>query len=185
MAEPLLCLLARCAVPGRHREHCDDEQCRGCQPARARDGGRLCELHTLHIGQDAARLAELYDVLALRLLGGSGHGEPVSGTPDDTRVPNPAAVEVRTDIRHTLVAWYRLISEERGWSLPADEVADLAGYVARSAQWLAATEYADEVADELHDLVRRARQVAYPSGARVIEIAPCPVEGCGGTVKAI
>lgn len=186
MAEPLLCLLASCALPGRHRDGCTDDVCRGCQPAQAADGLNLCRLHTDRIPTDAAAAAVLYDELALRLLGGTGGGEPVSGTADRTRLPNPAAVDARATIRHTLVAWCRLIAEQRGFALPDDDVHAMAAYVARSATWLAATDYADEAADELHQLAHgRMRAVAYPTGARVVEIAPCPHDGCGGTVKAI
>jgi len=185
MAEPLLCLLQSCRIPGRHGEDCEGGDCRGCQRARAADGLRLCTRDTERIGQDAIAAAELYDELALRLAGGSGSGEPVSGTSDTTRLPNPAAVEARATVRHVLVGWCRLISEERGFLLPPDTVEAMAAYIMVSATWLAATDYAAEVADELRDLRRQAWRVAYPSGARVIEIAPCPQPGCGGTVKAI
>lgn len=201
MVEPVLCLLPTCRVPGRqHRDGCDGEQCT-CLRAQAADGLKLCRHHTDRIGSDAQDLAQLYDELALRLLGGTGMGERVGGTPDDTRVPNPAAVEVRTEIRHVLVAWCRLVAEERGFALPADDVEAMGAYVARSATWLAATEYADEVAGELGALRSRAWGVAYPSGTRTIEIAPCPmlilIEApddpnwvptlvrCGGTVRAV
>lgn len=175
MAEPLLCLLATCRVPGRHGEDCPGGDCRGCQRARAADGLRLCQHDVERIGQDAITAAELYDELALRLAGGTGSGEPVSGTSDTTRLPNAAAVEARATIRHALVAWCRLIAEERGWSLPDDTVHAMAAYIAKDPAWLAATEYADEAATELHDLAYgRARRVAYPSGTRRVSPGPCP-----------
>lgn len=185
MAEPVLCLLATCRVPGRqHRDGCDGERCT-CLRARAADGLRLCQRDTERIGQDAITLAELHGELALRLLGGTGMGERVGGTPDDTRIPNAAAVEVRTEIRHVLVAWCRLIAEERGFLLPPDTVEAMGAYVMVSATWLAATEYADEVASELGELRRRAWGIAYPSGTRAIDIAPCPMPQCTGTVRAV
>lgn len=183
MAEPVLCLLAYCRMPGRHGEDCPGDDCRGCQRARAADGLRLCSLHTDRLGQDVLTAAQLYDELALRLQAGTGSGEPVSGTSDTTRLPNPAAVEMRTEIRHVLAGWTRLIAEERGFHLPADEVAAMARYIKRSVAWLAAGEYADEAAGELHDLRGRAWGIAYPSGTRRVAIAPCPL--CAGTVHAL
>lgn len=185
MAEPVLCLLSTCAVPGRqHRDGCDGEQCT-CLRAQAAPGLYLCQRDTDRIGSDAQDLAQLHGELALRLLADTGTGERVAGTPDDTRIPNAAAVEVRTEIRHVLAAWCRLVAEERGFALPADEVSAMGAYVARSAEWLAATEYADEVAGELAALRSRAWGVAYPSGTRVIDIAPCPMPDCAGTVRAV
>lgn len=179
-----LCLLSTCRIPGRHRDGCTGD-CGGCLPALAADGLRLCTLHAARIGQHAVQLAELYDELALRLVAATSSGEPVSGSGDTTRLPNPAAVEVRTEIRHVLVSWCRLISEERGFALPVDQVQALGRYVAASAPWLAASEYADEVAGELADLRRRAWGVAYPSGTHTVHVGPCPQVGCGGTLTAV
>jgi hypothetical protein len=180
-----LCLVARCAIPGRHADGCANDTCRGCQRAQAADGLRLCRLHTERISRDAHTAAELWGELALRLLGGTGNGDRVSGTAERTRLPNPAAVEMRAEIRHVLASWCRLIGDERGWTLPADQVDAMAVYVARNAEWLAAGEYAGEVSDELDDLARRGRRLAYPSGARMVEVGPCVRDGCGGTVRAI
>lgn len=178
-----LCLLATCRVPGRHRDGCTAD-CRGCLPAQAADGLRLCQRDTDRIATDARQLADLYDELALRLLGGTGLGEPVSGSAD-SRLPSPAAVDMRTEIRHILASWCKLIAEERGFALPDDQVPVLGRYVATSARWLAATEYADEVASELGELRRRAWGIAYPSGTHTVHVGPCPEDGCGGTLTAV
>ena len=78
----------------------------------------------------------------------------------------------------------RLISEERGITLPADDVTAMAGYVARHAEWLAATDYAGEVADELAEHAGRAWGLAYPNGTSVAKLPePCPT--CGGMLLAI
>src|SRR5689334_15931873 len=103
----LLCIAPRCRHP-RHQPGCTDQQCADHPAWPAAPGLRLCDRHTQDIARDAATAAQLYDELALRLLGGSGGGEPVSGTADRTRLPNPAAVEARATIRHVLVAWCRL-----------------------------------------------------------------------------
>jgi hypothetical protein len=154
-------------------------------PRTAAPGLRLCDWHVDRLGQDVLDVAALYDELALRLNAGTGSGEPVSGTSDTTRLPNPAAVEVRTEIRHVLVSWCRLVAEERGFTLPADEVGAMGAWLKRSLAWLAASEYADEVADEFRDLRGRAWRIAYPSGARSIPMGPCPMPDCPGAVRGL
>lgn len=180
-----LCISPRCKARGYHQRDCDDADCGGCLPRLAADGLRLCHFHTRRIADDSRRAAELHDELALRLTGAGLPGERTSGTPDHGADLDPRAVDARAAIRHTLVAWCRLIADERGIGLPADTVPALGAYVARHAEWLAATEYADEVSDELHGLVSDAYPIAYPSGARVFPIGDCPHDGCAGTIKAI
>jgi hypothetical protein len=182
---PSLCVSPHCRARGYHHPDCQDADCAGCTPRLAADGVRLCPLHVRRIGEDAVKAAGLHDEIALRLTGAGQAGERTSGTPDHGTDLDPRAVEVRATIRHTLVSWCHLIAEERGHALPADTLPALGGYVARHAEWLAATEYAGEVSDELHALVSAAWPVAYPSGARVFPVGPCPHDGCTGTLKAI
>lgn len=173
----ILCRSPYCGLPGRHRTDCDTPTCRGCLPAHAADGLMLCAVDTRRLGENAVKAAELHGELelALKASGSGGHSnnKPGSGTP-----PRDAVVEMRATIRHTLVSWCRLIAEERGFALPADEVTAMGGYVARHAEWLAATDYAGEAAGELTDLTRRAWGLAYPSGTRRLMVGPCPL--CGG-----
>lgn len=113
---PLLCAALRCRDP-RHQPGCDQE----CAPHPARiaaDGLRLCSWHTDRLATDAAQAAQLHAELAERLVGGSGHGEPVSGTHGHDRAPADAVVAMRTEIRHTLMSWVHLVAEERGVTLP-------------------------------------------------------------------
>jgi hypothetical protein len=180
-----LCVSPYCKARGYHQPDCADADCGGCVPRLAADGLRLCHVHTRRIAEDAAKAAELHDELTLRLTGAGQAGQRMSGTPDHGTELDPRAVEARATIRHTLVSWCRLIAEERGHALPADTLTALAGYVAKHAEWLAATEYAGEVSDELHTLVSDAYPIAYPSGARVFAVGGCPHDGCTGTVKAI
>jgi hypothetical protein len=58
---------------------------------------------------------------------------------------------------------------------PEISVDQAAAFVAKHAEWLAAQEFAGEASDELSELRSKAWRVAYPSGARTIPIAPCPV----------
>jgi hypothetical protein len=172
----LLCAAPRCAIPRRHRGGCDTD-CRGCLPARAADGIRLCPVDLRRLATNAAKVAELHGELEL-VLKAAGNGERTASKPGPGTPPRDAVVEMRTEIRHVLVSWCRLISEERGFALPDDQVPAMGAYIARYADWLAAQEYAGEVADELAGLASRAWGVAYQTGTRRVVVGPCPL--CGG-----
>jgi hypothetical protein len=195
--------VARCGIPRRHHDGCDDQQCRGCLPGWAADGLRLCAHHAARIGGDAIKAAVLHGELELVLRPSGGGGR--TGKPGSASPPRDDVVAMRTEIRHVLVSWCLLISEERGISLPTrleveqlpdgfigpprrrrvhDETAlSVGGYVAKHAEWLAAQPYAGEVSDELASLASRARGIAFPSGTRRVEAGPCPL--CPGTLTAL
>lgn len=181
-----LCVAPGCRARGQHANDCPGGDCRGCLPRRAADGLRLCWQHARHLETDARQLAPLYDELALALAGISSPICRVSGSPDrSSRIPNPAAIEVRGTIRAVLAAWCRLIAEGRGVELPRDEVADMSEYVARHAHWLAAHPAAGDASAELRELAVRAHRIAYPDGTRVVAVGPCPRDGCDGTIRAV
>jgi hypothetical protein len=146
------------------------------------------------LGEDSIAAARLHGELAQRLLGGQGIGDKVSGTPGP-QYPDQRAVEARTLIRHTLAAWCRLIAEERGVELPADQVVAMGEFVALHASWLAAQSFAREASDELHELAQgKPRSVAYPTGTHVVTVGCCPREVpdehgepqcCPGTLMAV
>lgn len=175
-----------CTIPRRHLDDCNDDKCRGCLPGLAADGLMLCQHHADRIPSDAQKAAEIYDAVLDRLSGGSHeeHEKTSGGEKGVGLSLSPAAVEVRDSIRATLVSWCRLIAEERGFNLPANDVTAMGAYVARSGQWLAAHPAAADASSELAELVSRAHPVAYPAGVRVIEIGPCPHDECAGMVKA-
>jgi hypothetical protein len=185
----LMCASPRCRLPGRHRDDCDDEQCRGCAPTRAADGLRLCPHCTDRIGRDAIETARLWYEIGLALTAAGANGTPVRN-PHPGIAISPRAIETRAEIRRTLASWCRLVAEERGHALPRDESQHALGaYIARNAQWLSATDYADEAADELAGLRGRAWAAAYPEGVSVVDIGSCPHAAgdglCPGVVKAI
>jgi hypothetical protein len=177
----LFCAKPGCRAFGRHLPDCDGGDCRGCQPRPAADGLRLCAVDTDRIAEDAngspdrIGLAQLYDELQYSVMpSGSGRGQPIGRSSEGPPVPRDKVVDIRTEIRHVLAATCRRISEERGIQLPADEVSAMGAYVAKHATWLAAHSVADEVADELSSLRRRAWSIAYPNGTKVVEVGPCP-----------
>jgi hypothetical protein len=181
-----LCVRPGCWSRGYHADDCDSVNCAGCQPRLALDGVDLCRRDVEAIAADAVTAAALRADLAKVLTGSGAPGEKTSGTADRGLKVNERAIEMRATIRHTLVSWVLLITEERGWSLPEDDSdRALAELIARSAIWLAAHPAAGEAANEFQDLVRNAHSIAYPSGTRVFEVAPCTVEGCPGTLRAV
>jgi hypothetical protein len=188
----LLCAAPNCRKPGSHSTDClgePDKPCRGCLPAPAADGLRLCRHCTNRLAADGAEAAVLWHELGLCLIG--------AGVIDEVRASNPqpglnlreTVIDARTTIRHTLVSWTLLISEERGIRLPADHPRALGAYIAAHAQWLSAQPFAADAAGELHELVATARSLRQPSGTRIVKIGACPwVEedrGCTGVLRAL
>jgi hypothetical protein len=181
----VLCAAPTCRQP-RHQDGCVEGRCAPHPPWPAADGMRLCVRHTDAIATDAQSAAALYDELGVALTTPERPGERVSGTGAARGAINERAVDARGTIRATLVAWCRLVSEERGVVLPTDTVPAMGAYLNVHGQWLAAHPAAGECSDELRELAHgEPWRVAYPSGTRVMVIAPCPVEGCDGMVKAI
>lgn len=175
----VLCVNPRCRIPGRHAEGCAGN-CRGCQRAWSADGLRLCPVCARRIGENAVKLGKLYVELEL-VLRPSGAGGRSSGKPGSASPPRDDVVATRTEIRHVLAGWCRVVSEERGLDLPADEVSAMGAYLRLHGDWLAASDYADEVSDELAGLVGRAWGLAYPNGTRRVRVGPCP--RCGGVAS--
>jgi hypothetical protein len=175
VSDRLFCAKPNCRAFGRHLPDCAGEDCRGCQPRPAADGVLLCQVDQERIGTDATTIADIYDELAYSVMpSGNGQGQPIGRSSDGPPAPRDKVVNIRTEIRHVLASWCRLVGEERGHQLPADEVSAMGAYVAKHATWLAAHGAAGEVAEELSSLRRRAWSVAYPNGTRVMEIGPCP-----------
>lgn len=181
----LQCTAPRCAIPRRHQDGCDDETCRGCLRALAAPGLRLCDLHTTRIATDAIRCAELDHELEQVLATPDRASERTTRTADHGTVINERAVAIRTEIRHTLAGWARLIADERGIHPPPDSLTTIGAYLATHNVWLAAHPAAGDCSDELNSLQRRAWAVAYPTGARVFPVGPCPTTGCGATVRVV
>src|SRR6185369_8831391 len=131
----LSCTRSGCALPRRHKDGCDNDTCRGCLPAMAQDGLRLCPLHTTRIATDALRCAELDGDIEQVLAASGRPGERTTGTAEHGTVINERAVEIRREIRSVLVAWTRLIAEERGHALPPNTLTAISAYLAANNTW--------------------------------------------------
>lgn len=201
----LLCAAPHCRMPGRHGTDCKaepDKPCRGCIPAMAADGLRLCWRDEDFLGRNAIEAALLWTELGLQLLGTTGAGDGIRVKQAHPGLNlNEDVVEHRAVIRHTLVSWVKLISEDRGLTLPwrygpwelirlpfgvqgplwrrrtrtvDHATARLGRYIADHGKWLAAHPLAGGVSGELHGLVARGRTLRQASGTRVVPIGHCP-----------
>lgn len=210
-----ICATPACALPRRHRPGCNSEACRGCRPARAADGSKLCRLHTSRLAPDAIDAALVWAELALNLTGGGGgrYSEIRTSNPQPGLSINEKIAEHRQTIRNTLVSWTKLISDDRRIELPWRYVLislppgvygphkrvrtinhrtiALGRFIATHALWLAqqAPEISGAASTELADLVRTGRALQQPSDTRIVEIGPCPQttsEGiCNGSLRGL
>jgi hypothetical protein len=182
----ILCANPRCCILGRHTTDCDNADCRGCLPRPTAAGTNLCEICTRRLAEDAHTAGVLFADLELVLTSTGVPGEPVSGGGNKGTTINDRAVECRTLIKHTLVSWTLLVTEERGITTPADVVEKLAAFVAAHAVWLSAHPAAGDCADELHELAHgQPWRTAYPSGARRFPVAACLMPDCPGVIVAV
>jgi hypothetical protein len=179
----LLCASRYCALPGLHAD-CEDPECRGCMPARAADGLYLCPRCAGLLERDPWTAARLHAALGQALIGGGGERGPRGASVGLDL--NDVALEARTAIRGVLVALCRMVAEERGVALPADDVTAMAGYLSRHARWLAAHRAAGEHAQDLRDTVTDGRtwRVAYATAGDRTLIGVCnqPHEAPSGGV---
>lgn len=181
----MLCPALGCRIVGHHRDSCEDDNCRGCVPRTAAPGLQLCDYHLLRIAADATRNADLYSELEAVLATSERPGERTSGTPSHGTELNIRAAVMRTEIRHVMVSWCKLVADERGIALPTDHIDAIGAYLALHRDWLAAHPAAGDCSDELASVGRRAFNVAYPSGARIFPVGPCPGSGCTATVRVV
>ena len=151
-------------------------------------GLRLCQGCRHRLTRHLAELPALHDACGLALAGtGAAHrGDPVTHRRDPGLNLSQAAVAAREHIRVELVSWCRIALEEGPWDVaPPDRVPVMAGWLVARVEWLAAREYADEIARTIADTHAEARAAAYPSGTRRIVLGPCVEGGCAGTMSAI
>lgn len=183
-----LCEAPDCAPPtGQHREYLPPwepgdhpDGCRGCVPAEAAPGLRLCLHCGQRIGRDAIQAARLYRALGQRLAGGGRTTDTIGAV---TREPgydlHPDVVETREVLRGELVGLARLISTERGIAPPPPSAAEIAAYIAHHAEWIAAHRAAGELAGSLRAVATDPRtwSLAYPGGYEPrTYIGECPID---------
>ncbi|GAA2128233.1 hypothetical protein GCM10009802_35390 [Streptomyces synnematoformans] len=144
-----------------------------CPPCRRRLETSLLNLPALYA--DCHRGAEPEVVRVVR---------KVARKSAATGTMNTAAAEVRAAIRTVLASWAGLVAEERRLRSPARDVPALARFLYRHVEWLARHPAAGDLAEEIHELSRRARGVADPDSVRRVHLGGCPDVGCDGTLVA-
>jgi hypothetical protein len=182
MSKRPLCVSPLCRSRGYHWDDCEGGPCQGCQPRLAADQSRLCTSHLRRLGRDIAQLPELHEALAESMAGGSG-ADKVATKPG-SRVPNPAAMQHRTEIRAVLVPWALMVAEERELTTPDDNIQAICEFLHLHHEWLAASDAADDCITEIGELAGVARSIAYPSGKPRTRLGGCVKPGCEGVLWA-
>lgn len=162
------------------QDHGDDDR-------RALPSLRLCSSHRDGLERDLERLPRLWHDLGTALSSPTitttvSNGPRASRDDDrdplvlaETSLPiNPAMADHRDQIKHDLVWWCLFVADHRGLGLPGDTVAEIAAWLGRHVDWIAATlPAAEECPPVMRGLTGRAHALVQPSGARRIEIGPC------------
>jgi hypothetical protein len=162
---------------GRHRDDADK---------MAAPGAQLCYGCTHRLGSDLAALPDLYDACEAALVAtGNAGGERVTHRRDPGLVLSLPALKARTAIRAELVSWVRITHEERGLVVwPANSIAAMAVWLGSHIGWISAQSWAPEFARTIGDTASEAKAAAYPANVRRIDVGPCPVRECDGTLNA-
>ncbi|MDT0344941.1 hypothetical protein [Streptomyces litchfieldiae] len=98
---------------------------------------------------------------------------------------NPAAAEIRSAIRTVLASWAGLVADERRLEPPDRDISALARFLSRHVDWLIRHPAAGDAAEEIRNLTRTARNVAYPHNVRRVPIGYCPDGDCDGELVAL
>jgi hypothetical protein len=148
-------------------------------------GSRLCRACRDEFAAGLESLPGLYHECEYRL---GGSDRSWGNTPGSIAMPgipfNAAAAHARARILSVLGSWSGMVAEERRVSAPERSVAALAAFLGRHVDWLAAHIAAAEATDEVAQLVRTARRVAYPNLVRRVALGGCVETGCGGELVA-
>lgn len=124
-----------------------------------------------------------------------GYSQPTTGTKHQPLPVNEARIDHVRQVRGVMASWCQLISEERGVAVPdSPEPRITSGFLRLHLEFAAQQEWADEFANEIGELGRRAWSLLNPSGVRRIEIGPCreprdhgdgQLRPCGGSLTAL
>lgn len=165
---------------------CAGAGCRRREAARrAVPGAVLCLSCRDRLVGELRRLPALYEECARRLdISADRERDRVSGGSLPGLPLNTAAVETRSAIVSVLASWSAAVAQERGVAAPPRVVAQLAGFLLRHAEWLAAHTAAGELSREVARLARGAARVIGLGPDRRLVIGDCVEEGCLGRLTA-
>lgn len=155
----------------------------GKKARSAGDGRLVCSVCLDRLVGDIRSLPTLYDDCMSQT--GSGTVRVIRNRPRKSTTADPmsaAATEVRTAIRKVLASWASLVADERRLQRPPRDILELSQFLCRHAEWLAAHPAAAEIVDEIGELTRTARRVAYSHGGGRVPVGSCPT--CSGELVA-
>lgn len=164
---------------------CRRREAAGQAVRRAARGTALCLPCRERLMRELRGLPALYAECARRL--------DISAGPDRDRVSggslpglplNTAAVEARSAIVSVLASWSATVAEQRGIGAPRRAVEQLAGFLLRHTDWLAAHPAAGEFSQEVARLARGAARVVDLAPNRRVPIGGCVEDGCPGRLTA-
>ncbi|CAL9620351.1 hypothetical protein SUDANB6_05848 [Streptomyces sp. enrichment culture] len=156
------------------------------QAARlAESGTALCPSCRERLERELRRLPALFEECARRLdISADRERDRVSGGSLPGLPLNTAAVEARSAIVSVLASWSAAVVQERGVRAPGRVVEELAGFLLRHVDWLAAHSAAGEFSQEVARLARRAARVVDLAPSRRVAIGGCVEDGCPGRLTA-
>ncbi len=162
---------------------------RRCEIGRGRRGvvagSRLCRACRNEFSARLESLPELYSECGRQLGGSDRPRGNATGSGSMPGMPfNAAAADVRARILSVLGSWSGMVVEERRVTAPERSVEALVTFLGRHVDWIAAHVAVTEATDEVAQLVRTARRVAYPNPVRRVAIGGCVEVGCGGELVA-
>lgn len=144
--------------------------CRRCSDLLARDLG------------DVPALVDELEVSRTRQSRGARDGSGLINRSEDRPLPwDERASEASAVLRSTLVAWVRVVCEERGVRPPVDDLAAMSGFLLRHHEWLRHHVSAAKCADDVGVAVRFCRvRIDRRPKPDLTWIGPCRVEhdGC-------
>lgn len=178
MTGRVLCQAASCQ-PKLNKE-------RGKGARRAGDGCFVCVVCSDRLKGDLRNLPALYDDCMIRTDPSPTPSRVIRNGPRKSAAADllsPAATETRAAIRTVLASWASLVADERRLKPPARNIRALARFLSLHAEWLAGHPAAGEAVDEIGDLTRSARKIAYPNGAGRVRVGDCPA--CNGELVVL
>ncbi|NUP36589.1 MAG: hypothetical protein HOY76_06080 [Streptomyces sp.] len=120
------------------------------------------------------------------------HVSPVSRRTNPTKVSgsarrdylNTAVLDTRLNIVETLGSWSEIVVEQLEVPAPAHSVPQLARFLSRHLEWLAAQPPAADFADEIEGLVAELRGAIDPErGGLDALVRKCAMDDCDGTMR--
>lgn len=121
-----------------------------------------------------------------------GHSEPVTGSAPDAPAPlNLDMFDQAEMIHYCVQGWARIVEEDQGDPLPADDTAALATYLLHHTGWISEQDWAEDMVSELRDHTHTAEGMLGTLPRRIPLPTPCecgaqrwgfPVEGQGGMI---